>query len=604
MILRRNLNLIICFVLFLVVISISALSYTVYTASTSQADDPSQPFSDVPQNSYAYTAIHDLRRLGITNGVGENKYGYGRTLTRGEFVTFLVKLMEWEQVVPASGSFTDNRNVKKFYYAPVETALLHGIISANEITFRPNDSITREEAAVMIVSCLGYGELSTKLDYLDKPFEDVTGNVGAITIAQDFGIASVDTNFNPSGNILREQAAAMLIRMRSAMERSLKELNAFYALKSSPQMDKIPDLTSVCFGWSKISFDQENAELIVNTTKNTYGDNDFNIPTGFTSPLSVAEEAGVPAMLMVYSSQDEKIQDSASGQKIGIPEYLLTNPEAYQKIISDIIAHVKSPTKDGETGSPFDGVVIDFENLRGETLKQSFNAFLKELDAALELENKKLFVAVHPLFHPKRSSSSIDGYDYRTIGSLADKVILMAHDYDAKSLSKSEMAAGITTTPLTPIEDVYYALQRITDYGTGVQDKSRIMLQISFDWTVWKKKGGKTINSIPAKFNLENFMKLLQSNQSIEYNYSEVNENPFIKYIEADTGNENTVWYENSQSVMEKVKLAKLFGIRGISLWRLGQIPDVASVSGKPDASGDGQDYKMDVWQKLLNEME
>lgn len=604
MIIKRNLNLFICFVLFLVVISISALSYAAYTASTSQAEDPAQPFSDVPQTSYAYSAIHDLRKLGITNGIGDNRYGYGRTLTRGEFVTFLVKLMEWEQVVPAAGSFADNRNAKKFYYAPVETALLHGIISVDETTFRPDDSITREEAAVMIVSCLGYGELSSKLNYLDSPFEDVTSHVGAITIARDFGIASVDTNFNPTGNILREQAAAMLIRMLNAMERPLKELNAFYALKSSPQMDKIPNLTSVCFGWSKISFDQENVELIVNTTKNTYGDNDFNIPTGFTSPLSVAEEAGVPAMLMVYSSQDDKILHPASGQKIGIPEYLLTNPEAYQKVISDIIAHVKSPTKDGEIGSPFDGVVIDFENLRGEKLKQSFNAFLKELDVALELENKKLFVAVHPLYHPKRSSSSIDGYDYRTIGSLADKVILMAHDYDAKRLSKAEMAAGITTTPLTPIEDVYYALQCITDYRTGVQDKSRIMLQISFDWTVWKKKDGEIINSIPAKFNLENFMKLLQSNQSIEYNYSKVNENPFIKYIEADTGNENTVWYENSQSVMEKVRLAKLFDIQGISLWRLGQIPDVSSADEKPDASGDGQDYKMDVWQKLLNEME
>lgn len=604
MILKRNLNLIICFVLFSLLISVSALSYAAYTANTSQAGDPTQPFSDVPQTSYAYSAIHELRKLGITNGVGDNRYGYGRTLTRGEFVTFLVKLMDWEQVVPASGSFADNRNAKEFYYAPIETALLHDIISIDETTFRPNDNITREEAAVMIVSCLGYGELSSKLNYLDKPFEDVTSNVGAITIARDFGIASVDTNFNPSGNILREQAAAMLIRMHSAMERPLNELNAFYAISSSSQMDKIRDLTSVCFGWSKISFDHENAELIVNTTKNTYGNNDFSIPAGFTSPLSVAKEAEVPAMLMVYSSQDEKIQDPVSGQKIGIPEYLLTNPEAYQKLISDIISHVKSPTKDGEIGDSFDGIVIDFENLRGETLKQSFNAFLKELDVALELENKKLFVAVHPLYHPKRSSSSIDGYDYRTIGSLADKVILMAHDYDAKRLSKTEMASGITTTPLTPIEDVYYALQCITDYNTGVQDKSRIMLQISFDWTVWKKKDGKTINTIPAKFNLENFMKLLQSNQSIEYNYSKVNENPFIKYIEADTGNENTVWYENSQSVMEKVRLAKLFDIQGISLWRLGQIPDISSVSEESDASEDGQDYKMDVWQKLLNEME
>jgi spore germination protein YaaH len=158
------------------------------------------------------------------------------------------------------------------------------------------------------------------------------------------------------------------------------------------------------------------------------------------------------------------------------------------------------------------------------------------------------------------------------------------------------MEAGYSITPLTPIEDVYYALQTITDYKTGVQDKSKIMLQISFDWIVWKKKDGKILEAVPGKYNLENFMKLLKSDQEIEYYYDEKNANPYIKYIDTSTGVENIVWYENSQSVMEKVKLAKLFGIEGISLWRLGQIPNEPDIAGKP--------FNMDIWQRLLNEME
>ena len=33
------------------------------------------------------------------------------------------------------------------------------------------------------------------------------------------------------------------------------------------------------------------------------------------------------------------------------------------------------------------------------------------------------------------------------------------------------------------------------------------------------------------------------------------------------------VWYENEQSVLDKLTLARMFGVTGVSLWRLGAIP-------------------------------
>jgi len=158
------------------------------------------------------------------------------------------------------------------------------------------------------------------------------------------------------------------------------------------------------------------------------------------------------------------------------------------------------------------------------------------------------------------------------------------------------MARGFTLTPPTPIESIYYALEKITDSKTGVQDKSKIMLQISFDWTVWQRLNGKTVNSVPYTFNLGNFIDLLNTNKKITYLYAKDYEDPYIKYIDTKTGYENTVWYENSTSVMKKVDLARLFGIQGISLWRLGTIPDYQPANGK--------DFDMDVWQSILDEME
>jgi spore germination protein YaaH len=308
------------------------------------------------------------------------------------------------------------------------------------------------------------------------------------------------------------------------------------------------------------------------------------------------QQAGIPAMLMVQATQDSKMTDPSTGLQVGLPEYILTKPEVYRKLIADIVSALDSTTLGSETGS-FDGVAVDMEGLKGTVLKQRFTEFLRELKTALDADNKKLYVAVQPLMHPKRSASSMDGYDYAAIGALADKVILMAHDYDAKRLTQAQMAQGYYITPLTPLEDVYYALETITDSKSGIKDRSKIMLQISFDWTVWKRKDGKTVSAVPGSFTLDSFENLLNNKKvKMTYNYSPNYYNPYLQYIDPDTGMENTVWYENTRSVMDKIKLAKLFGVQGISLWRLGSIPDY----GTDDSRGLG----MDVWKNILAGME
>jgi len=533
-----------------------------------------EPFSDVPAKSPYYNAVHELRKLGITDGIGNNKFGFGNKITRKEFITFIKRALKLEQP---------------------ESALTNGIISGDsEIILDPH--FTREEAAIIAVNALGLGNLAKRLDYLDKPFPDAVRNIGYISIVNDLKIISdISGKFHPEKLLLREEAAGIITNILNIINNPLDELNGFYAISSSSQKDKIQNLSSVCFGWSKISYDSSSGSIFINKSRNAYGYNDYYLPQGFSSRLAMAKVEGIPALLMIQSSQDEKITDPSGKNKIGIPEYVLSNPEVYRKLINDIVNILDEISLDDETGS-FNGVVIDFEGLKGTKLKKLFNSFLKELNKSLDEKNKLLYVAVHPARHPKRDTSYFDGYDYRTIGSLADKVILMAHDYNAKKLTDKEMERGFCITPLAPLEDVYYALKEITNSRTGIKDRSKIMLQISFDWVVWQRKDGKVINSTPKRYNLENFIKLLKSNKNIEYYFDKQYYSPYVKFTDQATGIENIVWYENTTSVMEKVKLARYFGISGISLWRLGLIPDYES-----EESGGLQ---MDVWQKLLSEME
>jgi hypothetical protein len=576
-----------------VIVAAVLMSASFFSVNAAESPAEVKVFSDVPENNPAFKAVNDLRALGVTQGVGNNLFGLGKPLTRGEFVTWLVRVTGLKQVSPEKGSFSDNLDKTKYYYAPVETALQNGIISKSD-KFRPSSYLTREEMAIMLVRCLGYDNIAAKLAYLGKPYDDTAANTGYITMVTDFGLMdATGTLFKPGGSVLREQAAVSLMRLYEKSNAPILDLNAFYAIKSDPQKDKIPDLTSICFGWSRLTFDAQAGQVVLNTVRDGTANQEYYVPDGFAERVQMARQAGIPAMLSVFATQDVRVADAASGSTVGLVEYVLTKPGVGEKLIEDITALLENTSRDGASES-FDGVVIDFEGLKGEAMRTAFNGFLEKLRAKLDETGKKLYVTVNPRIAAARSSACFDGYDFKTIGSLADKVILMAHDYNAKNLMDSDMARGFTETPLTPLEDVYYALKTITDKNEGVQDKSRIMLQMSFSWPVWQKKDGKVLNRKPLNYDYENFLKLLSGDFTM--NYSQAARNPSLKFTDAAAGIENTVWYEDSRSVSEKIKLAEMFGIQGISLWRLGLIPDF------PPQEGSKPVY-MDVWQTILSKM-
>jgi hypothetical protein len=502
-------------------------------------------FSDVPEGHWAEDVIHSLRALNITNGIVDNLFGLGLTIDRSEFVTYLVRLMNWELINPEKGSFIDNIDKSKWYYPYVETALRNGVIPKGEEVFRPEEPITREEMAIMIVHTLGYDAIAREIEYLGKPFNDVESNLGYITIAKDFGIINGVGNdlFKPYNTATREEAAAMMIRMYQKLNQPLEDLNAFYAIQSVGQIDFIRELDSVCFGWSRLEYDQDNHNVILNTTRKN--NNEFAFPHGFSEPLNNAEKNSTISQLMVFADNNTIIETS-KGEKKPLLEHILLNSELQNQSIESIIEQVNARFRD-DAESSFDGVLIDFESMKGDVLKESFNMFLIKLKHELDKTGKKLYVAVHP--YRKPGLEHYDGYDYKTIGEVADKVILMAHDYYARSLTPEEMQNGYTLTPLSPLEEIYYALKAITDKDTGVQHLGKIMLQISFDSVQWKLKDGRVINQYPYNPNYETIYQRLVKDTTI--NYARLSQNPYATFYDEQDQTNNVLWYEDSRSVQD-----------------------------------------------------
>ena len=171
-------------------------------------------YSDVPASSWAAKDIQRATELGLFQGIGDGKFGRGQPITRAAFVTALSRLFRWEPVNPETPTFSDV-TPDRWFYTAVETAAAHGALLTEKGSFRPSAHITREEMAVMLIRGMGYTSLAGSLSREPSPFTDVTVNRGFITVAYDMGIVSGvgDGKFAPKSTAVREQAAAMLVRV-------------------------------------------------------------------------------------------------------------------------------------------------------------------------------------------------------------------------------------------------------------------------------------------------------------------------------------------------------------------------------------------------------
>ncbi|WP_427340796.1 glycosyl hydrolase family 18 protein, partial [Caloranaerobacter sp. DY30410] len=338
------------------------------------------------------------------------------------------------------------------------------------------------------------------------------------------------------------------------------ELHTFYAINSYEQFKtllknkSIQNINSISFGWSRMEYDEQNNKVFLNMT--TLNGNDFYVPYGFNEPLNFAKQYNISTQLNVYA--DKNIGSILEHKDSAIKQIIdsITGKEVYGENIT------------------FDGVVIDFEGLE-EKDSQKFITFLKDLKEELVKKNKKLYVTVPP-------KTWNNAYDYREIGHIADKVILMAHDYDDKDLESAYLVDEIVYTPLTPISKVRQALLDITDEENGVAQRDKILLQINFGSAQWKVKEGKLYNSGINKDNnviypdrptyemiYNRIKEELNRGRTIDeiINFDDNSKNPYIRYYNDLEGTDNIIWYEDSRSVIEKINLAKEFKIGGISLW-------------------------------------
>lgn len=513
-------------------------------------------FRDVPAGSSLASEVQKAVDYGLMGGYSSTSFGYSDSMTRGQFAAVLVRMMakdmNWVTETPAQPSFTDVP-ASHTWYSAAETALSHDVVDGGG-AFRPDSPVTRAEMSEMLVRALGLkGAAAIEEKQASLPFTDVTKGKGYVAVAYQIGITTgaSATTFAPSATATRAQAAAMLVRIYEKLNRNVDFVHGFYAISSHSQLGLSDGLEAVSAGWSRMTWD--GTTPLLSTT--SAGSNEYAVPSGYQDVIGYLEANGTPLNLSVFMDVSGGVRDllaSADGRE-----------EAVEQIANELTVAYNAVGK-----NPYDGVTIDFEGLRAAQ-KENFTTFLTALASKVNSLGKSLYVCVSPVL---TTGSYYDGYDYPTIGQLADKVILMAYDYNAVDLSAYVGTEYYKTAAPAPADQVYASLLAATDADTGVADTSKLVLGYSNKPTAWKiGADDKLLSSTPVYPSNETlYLRLNQSNT--EPGWSDTYQQPYAAYTTED-GSRYFIWYDNDDSVQVKLNAAKLLGITGVSLWRLGTIP-------------------------------
>ena len=482
-------------------------------------------FRDVPASHPAAESIRRCVELGFFQGESSSVFGLGKPMTRGNFAVVLNRFFGWEPVIPPRFSpptFKDVPSTSR-YYTAVETAAAMGAITAQLDAFRPDDPITREETAEILIRTLGYSELAGMVQELPIPYRDVHTNLGYITVAYDFSLidGTGHSTFSPRQAASREELAVILMRLYDKLE---APASWNQGMASSPE--ELPD----------------PAEAAVTTI-----------------PALRLIFTGQPTLVnMMESSAAASLRgevQSAGGQALlcvtGGPTSLNGGAAETAKVLADAV-----------TQGGYDGLYLDI----GE-LKSTQELPMTRLAAALApaLGDKLFYLAANA---PSWHGETPDGYDYAALGASADKLVLRLPAYAAEE-------NGLVVAPPEPLEEIYFALGQLRD--TVDWDKLSILLTTTPTLYIDGKPSGEI-----SRAELE---ELLKEETAVSY-YSERYACRYAAAVLEDKGVQHNavVWYLDAQGIQARARLAALFGVDQLFMESWAHMPPMAEEAGETPA--------------------
>ena len=174
----------------------------------------SLPFTDVAAGAWYYEAVEYVYENGLMQGTAPTVFQPSGTTTRAMIVQILYN-KEGKPDAAYSGAYTDVAE-DKWYTPAVEWASGEGIVSGNgNGTFAPNDSVTREQMAIMLYNYAAYAGYDTSVRGDVSAFSDGASvhdwAAEAMSWAVGVGVLrGSNDKLNPLGTATRAEVAQVL----------------------------------------------------------------------------------------------------------------------------------------------------------------------------------------------------------------------------------------------------------------------------------------------------------------------------------------------------------------------------------------------------------
>ncbi len=181
--------------------------FAVMAAEQDEEKDKAQ-LKDISSH-WAYNNINKLVSMNSVNGYPDGSFKPDNTITRAEFAAILVKTFKLTQ--QSGKTFTDTAGHWAEEY--IAAAAASGVVSGYDAnTFGPDDLITREQMAVMIVRAAKLSSATEEIPFADSgSISDWAREAFAAAAVNGIMKGYPDNTVQPQGNATRAEAVTMIV---------------------------------------------------------------------------------------------------------------------------------------------------------------------------------------------------------------------------------------------------------------------------------------------------------------------------------------------------------------------------------------------------------